>query len=65
MTARYSERHKEIVIAIYEARSFIARAHAARDAIESDKYASGMVISATKRASLDLSRALADLRRVL
>lgn len=53
-----------LALAIEEAERFVTRARAAVEAIGSDKYYySRKETSAARRASMDLTRALADMRK--
>jgi len=54
-----------LLLAIFEAKRFIAKANAAVQKLESDKYAhfGSKETAAAKRASMDLSRALTEVRR--
>ena len=57
-------KHKTLTKAIHEARRFIEAAEAVRDDPDDFKYITGNKTTATaKRASMDLTRALADLRQ--
>jgi len=57
-------RHKTLDKTIQEARRFIGAAEAVRDDPDEFKYITGnMTTSACKRASMDLTRALSDLRQ--
>ena len=59
------DRIKKIDVAIFEAERFIARAKACKKKLKRDNYShQGCAESgAMKRSSMDLSRALVDLRR--
>lgn len=54
---------KTICTAIAEAKRFLSRAKAALENYEGSEYHESKVNGAVKRASMDLTRALADLRR--
>lgn len=57
-------REKKLRDAIAEAQRFIMKAMAAATALEGEKYAIASIhFAAAKRASMDLTRSLADLRR--
>jgi len=49
--------------AIHEAERFIRMARIAASALKEDRYYGGKETAAAKRASMDLTRALADVRR--
>lgn len=54
---------KTIRTAMAEAKRFLARAQAALDYYKVSEYHESKVNGAIKRASMDLTRALADMRR--
>lgn len=57
------KQRKRLIDAMYEENRFIGKAQAAADEIEAEDEYTNKQFAAAKRASMDLTRALADLRR--